>query len=103
MNGKILEPNSNNLSENQIEMTDTIPADVASVSEVSVVSSQIAGMKESYERKFNTLQSEIGQLNDLMLVMMEKSDRETGDINEQGPSKQPTYRLDKSRALKYQN
>ena len=73
-------------------MTDANSRDVESVGEASV-SSQIAEMKDSYERKFSSLQSEISQLKDLTLTNIKKSNNTTTNTD-QGSSKQPTRRFD---------
>ena len=71
-NGKRIELSVDSSSASTIKMNDASSGDVESVDEASV-SSQIAEIKDSYEKKFNSLQSEISQLNDLMLTMIEKS------------------------------
>ena len=62
----------------------------------SSVSSQIAEIKDSYEKKFNKPKSEIGQLKDLMIAMMDKSNSPSTNAQVQGSSKQPVRRSDRS-------
>ena len=76
-----------------LAMTDTNAVETGSVGDFSV-SSQIAEINDSYERKFIALQSGIGQLKDLMLAMIEKSSNSSSFSQGQGSSKQPTRRSD---------
>ena len=55
----------------------------------SSVTSQVAETKDSYERKFSELQSEIEQLKCLMIAMMEKSNNTSANLAGQGSSKRP--------------
>ena len=56
-------------------------------SENNGVSSQLAEIKENFERKISDLQSEYSQLKDLMMAVLKKSDNDSQNANTQGPSK----------------
>ena len=55
----------------------------------SNVNFQIAEIKDSCERKFKELQSEVGELKNLMTPKMEKSSNANATTSGQGSSKQP--------------
>ena len=69
-------------------MAEVNNAETESVGECSVTS-QIAEIKDSYEWKFNELQSKIDELKNLMMAMMEKSSNANAATPDQGSSKQP--------------
>ena len=58
------------------------------------MSSQLAEIKDYYEKKFNELRSEIGQQKDLMISMIGKSNRSGADAQGQGSWKQHVRRSD---------
>ena len=69
----------------------------------SSVTSQIAESKNSYEKKFNELQSEIGQLKDLMIAMIEESNSTSANLTGQGSSKHPSGGSDREGHSYYTN
>ena len=77
-------------------MTDaTAGTDEMSVeTDISSRLSQISEIKDTYERKSTALQSEIIELKDLMLAMMDRSNEPNQSSGERGPSKQPLNVLD---------
>ena len=59
------------------------------VNKGSDISLQLSEMKENYERKITELQTEISQLKDLMMAIINKSNNEEPSTSTQGLSKQP--------------
>ena len=90
-NGKIIESNSPE-SDNTLISAHAVNNETASESDVSPGISEI---NQNYERKFTALQNESGELKDLMIAMMQKSNISSPAISEQGPSKQPADRSDR--------
>ena len=60
----------------------------------SDISSQLIQMKEIYERKVSELQSEFGQLKDLMMAIISKTNDDSPTSCSQTTSNQPRSRLD---------
>ena len=60
----------------------------------SDLSSQLTEIKENYERKVSDLQSEFGQLKDLMKAIISKTNDDSPTSSSQGTSKQPRGRFD---------
>ena len=69
-------------------MSEPNTAETESVGDSSV-SSPVAELKDNYERKFYALQSEIGQLKDLMIAMIKKFNSSSIDARGQGSSTPP--------------
>ena len=53
------------------------------------IPTQLAEIRENYERKISDLQSDFSQLKDLMMALLKKWDNEYHHASEKGPSKQP--------------
>ena len=91
--GKIFELATNSQSVVPATMSEPNTAETESVRDSSV-SSQLAEIKDYYERKCNELQSKIGQLKELMIAMIGKSYRSGADAQGQDSWKQPVRRSD---------
>ena len=91
--GNILEVTIESTPTSSSTMTEVNSAKIESV-EGNDVLSQLAEIRENYERKICDLQREFSQLKDLMMAMLEKSNTNSQGENYQGSSKQPKKRLD---------
>ena len=87
-NGKIISLMSvENTSSNNAMAESSITE--SEVNDGSDISSQLSGMKEKYERKIGELQSEFSQLKDLLMAIINKSNRDSPSTSFQGLSKRP--------------
>ena len=93
-NGKIVDPSSEENTPENSAMAELNSND-SDTYESSDISSQLSEMKENYERKINELQSELCQLKDLMMAVINKTNSDSPSTSAQGPSKQPQLGRDK--------
>ena len=91
---KIIDPTTVSQSSGPQRMAEPNIVGTESVGESSVTS-QIAEITDSYDKKIIELQSEKGQLRELMIAMMEKSNGSSTDLSGQGSSKQSARRSDR--------
>ena len=92
-NGKLIDsPSGENTPAHSI-MAESNTTDSDS-NDNSDISSQWTERKETYEREINELESEFGQLKDLMKAIISKPNEDGPSSISQGASKQPRGRLD---------
>ena len=87
-NGKIISLMSEENTSSSNVMAESSITD-CEVNDGPDISSQLAEMKENYERKINELQSEFSQLKDLMMAIINKSKSDSPSTSSQGLSKRP--------------
>ena len=92
-NGKVLEPTSENPPTRSSTMTEVNYADTESVLNKDIFS-QLAAFREKYEKQINDLQAEYSLLKDLMMAVLEKSNKNSQNENGQDSSKKPMQGLD---------